>query len=138
MVSDKVVYWMAVGVLAIVVGNSLATRRGEWITCLGEQSLQVAQQVTDRAMAVLDRGGVLFDRTNDRLSDGQLVAVRVKTRLASMQTRLAIRQAALARLQADRVRMVTMTSRKYKVACPQVDTALDVAEPELEIVDDSQ
>ena len=76
MVSDKAMYWLAVGVLAIVAANSV-TRHSDWISSLNDRSLDVAQRVTDRAMAMAGRGGDIYDHTNDGLTRGQLAAIRV-------------------------------------------------------------
>ena len=138
MISDKALYWMALGILGLVAGNSLASRHRDWISCLSEQSLQVAQRITDGAMSAVDRGGSLYDRTDQRINQGQMVAVRLQTRLAAVQTRLASRQAALARLQADKVRMISLTAMKRGMACAQEDATVEAPAPEVDVQDDLQ
>ena len=138
MVSDRALYWMSVGTLALVAGNSLATRHGDWISCLGERSLGIAQRVTDRATSIIDRGDALSDRTEQRINQGQLVAVRLQTRLAAVQTRLARQQTALVRLQADKVRMISLTAMKQGMACAHKNVVVDVSGPDVDVSDDSQ
>jgi len=136
MVSDKAMYWMAVGVLALVAGNSLMTRHGDWVSCLGGESLHAAQRVTDRVMAMVRPGGTLFDGTNDRFARSELAVARVQTRIASVQARVATRQAELARMEAEKVRTFDFNMVNRTVKCPRQAVRVEVPEVQVEVSDD--
>ena len=136
MVSDKALYWIAVGVLALVAGNSLMTRHDDWVNCIGDESLQVAQRVTDRVMAMVRPGGTLFDGTNDRFARSEYAVARVQSRIASVQARVARKQADLARLQAEKVRTFDFTTVKRTVKCPRREVTVEVPDVQVEVSDD--
>lgn len=133
MLSDKALYWMAVGFLALVAGNSVVSSHGDWVSCLGEQSLQVAQGVTDRAMMAVSRAGTVYDQKNSSFPQGELAAMRMQTRLASIQGRLASRQA---RLQAEKIRLITLTNLKEGVICSRPEIRADVSDADENAIQD--
>ena len=133
MVSDKALYWVALGVLALVAGNSVMSTHGDWVSCLGEQSLQVAQRVTDRAMMAVGRAGTIYDANGRSFPQGELAAARVQTRLASIQGRLASRQA---RLQAEKIRVITLTNVKQRVICSRPEIRVEVSDADENAIED--
>ncbi len=119
MVFEKVGYWIAVGVLALVVSNNFVVRHENDVRALASRSLAAVQQVSGHAtrfMAVaemmLDKGGARFAQTETTLACAQ-------TRLASVQSMLASREAGLARVEAERARMVAMRQLGASVICPR-------------------
>jgi hypothetical protein len=124
MVSEKAWYWIAVGVLALMVSNNFAARHQDAIRCLASQSLASVEQVSGHtthfmAMAevMLGRGGASFARTQTTLA-------RAQTRLASVQTAMACREAAFARLQEEHARITTMQELGGAVVCPRQNLRL--------------
>ena len=134
MLSDKALYWTAVGFLALVAGNSVVSSHGDWVSCLGEQSLQVAQRVTDRAMMAVGRAGTVYDQNGRSFPQGEFAAARVQTRLASIQGRLASRQA---RLQAQKIRVITLTNPKQEVICSRPEIRVDVSDADESAIEDA-
>jgi hypothetical protein len=136
MVSEKTLYWLAVGVLSLAAINSTVARHQEWIASAADGSLEVAQRVADQAMRAVDQAGTMVGRTNTTSPRVQYAAARVQGRLARVQARIALQQASLERVQAEQVRMVTLATMKHVIACPHFE--VQVPEPDFEISDDSK
>lgn len=106
MVSLRTTYWMTVGVLALVLGNSLVSRHEDWTRCLADRSVQIADRFSARALTLAARAQTAFNR-------GETSVSRAQTRLALVQARVASRQA---RIQTIRIRTLTAPV----VVCPRV------------------
>jgi hypothetical protein len=136
MVSEKSLYWVALGVLALAAINSAVSRHQDWIASAADGSLQVAQRVSDQAMRAIGQAGTVLGQTNTSSPRVQYAAARVQGRLSRVQARIALRQASLARVQAQQLRMVTLANMKHILVCPRVE--VQVPEPDFEISDDSK
>ena len=119
MAFEKVGYWIAVGVLALVVSNNFVVRYENDVRALASRSLAAVEQVSGHAtrfMAVaemmLDKGGARFAQTETTLACAQ-------TRLASVQSVLASHEAGLARVEAEHARMAVMQQLGSAVICPR-------------------
>lgn len=119
MVIEKAGYWMAVGVLALLVSNHFAARAGDGVRCLASRSLATVERVAGdatRFMAtaetMLGRGGIGFAQTQTTLACAQ-------TRLASVQSVMAQHEAAFARAEAERARMVALRQLRGPLVCPR-------------------
>jgi hypothetical protein len=117
--SGKALYWTAVSVLALFVGNHFALRHEGDVHCLASRSLAAVQQVAGNATrfmataeTMLGRGGIGFAQTQTTLACAQ-------TRLASVQTVIARHEAALARVQAEHARIAAMQQLRDTVVCPR-------------------
>ena len=132
MVSEKSLYWLAVGVLSLAAINSTVSRSQDWMASLTDRSVDVAQRLSDHAMSAVDKAGILVAQSSPDSPRVQLATARVQGRLARVQAGIAARQACLARLQAQRVRMITVSAMQHSVVCPRVQ--VHVSEP-IEISD---
>ena len=120
MASDRALYAVAVGVLALGLGNSLVNTQPDWLRSLADRSVSVAEQVSGRAEGYLGMAQVMFGRSESGFGRAQAALGRMQSRLGSMQAQLGRRQAEMARVQSEQVRMVTMqTVRRIKVTCPR-------------------
>ena len=64
MASDRALYLMAVGVLALGLGNSLANHQPDWLRNLADHSISTAQQVSGRAQGYLGMAQFMFGRSD--------------------------------------------------------------------------
>lgn len=104
MASEKALYWMAVGLLALVAGNHLVSKLDH--TCLADKVRAAADRVSgqsDHLMAVTE---VMLGRTSTRVDRAETTLAMAQTRLVSVQTSMARQEAACARAEAVRARMM--------------------------------
>jgi len=106
--NDGAWYWVAAGVLALGLSNSLAEKQIVSFQGLPDQVQHVAEDftanVSDQAVSVLD-SAVRFSSGNQLGMDRVGIALaRVQTRVACLNTAVAERQAQRARLEAERAR----------------------------------
>jgi len=121
MKTDKALYWVAICLMAVGLGNSILNHHANFTRNLGLRAMAVANTISGRTQGQLDRADVLFDRTQAGFDRSQAAIDRVQTRVACLQTRMAERQAALARTQAMRTRMaVEQSVRNIMVTVPAV------------------
>lgn len=121
MATEKSLYFVAMCVLAVGLGNSLVKHHLGFARDLGQHAAILANAVTGRTEAQLDRADVVFDRTQASFDRGQAAMDRARTRMACLQTRLAQHQAELARVQADQARLsVARSVRKIVVTVPEI------------------
>jgi hypothetical protein len=117
MAFEKAAYWMAVGVLALVVSNNFAARHESAVHCLASRSLTTIEQVSSNATGLMTTVETMLGRHDPRYVQAQTMVACAQTRMASVQTLVAQRRAALARVQAEHARMVTMQQVDRTVAC---------------------
>lgn len=122
MVFEKAAYWMAVGVLALIVSNNLASRHGVNLGSLNAGSLPnrsfaAVEQFAGDATGLVGTAEQIFGRAGTRFAHSQSTLACLQTRLASIQSRLAQREAVLARVQAQRARMVAMQQLRGTALC---------------------
>jgi len=122
MVFERTAYWMAVGVLALVVTNNLASRHGLNLGSLDVDSLPnrsfaTVEQIGGDATGLLGTAEQIVSRAGSHFARSQRTLACLQTRVASVQSRIAQRQAVLARVQAQRARMVTMEQMRGVALC---------------------
>lgn len=118
MASEKACYWLALGVLALLVSNNFITRHEGVIGSLSRRSLAVAERVSDHATGFAATAGLMLDRDSTGFARTQATAARSQARLASMQTVLARQEAVFARLEAKRARVIALEPRVTQI-CPR-------------------
>jgi hypothetical protein len=122
MVFEKAAYWMAVGVLALVVSNNLASRHQLNLGLLNvgslpNRSFAAIEQVAGDATGLLGSAEGILGRAGSRFAHSQTTLACFQTRLASVQNRIAQREAVLARVQVQRARMVAMEQIRGTALC---------------------
>jgi hypothetical protein len=121
MATDKALYWIAICLMAVGLGNSFVNHHRDFTRNLGLRAMIVADTISGRTQGQIDRANVFFDRTQAGFDRSQAAVDRVQTRVACLQTRIAQRQAALARAQAVRTRMaVAQSVRNIVVTVPEI------------------
>jgi hypothetical protein len=117
MVFEKAAYWMAVGVLALLASNNLASRHRLNLGSLPNRSLAAVEQVAADATRLLGSAEVMLAQGGTRFAHSQTMLAGFQSRLASVQSRIAQREATLARVQAQRARMVAMQQLRGTALC---------------------
>ncbi len=117
MVLEKTAYWMAVGVLALVVSNNLAVRHGLNAGSLPNRSFAAVERVAGDATRLLGTAEVMLGQAGVHFARSQTTLACFQRRLASVQSRVAQREAILARVQAQRARMVAIQQLRGTALC---------------------
>jgi hypothetical protein len=126
---EKATYWMAVGLLAVMAGNAFVNRHEEWVRDLSDHSLQVAQEVSGRAMAYVNLAEMTLGRDQTRFVGAQTKVACVQARLASMEVAMARSQAGLAKLASERARLQAMEQMRPRLICPRRGFAIAIPQP---------
>ena len=117
MASEKTIYWMAVALMAVSLGNHFTNKYESG--CLADWAMATVQRLSAEANHFLAMGQVAFSAT-PRFSAPQATLARVQSGFASMQADIARQQAACARLEAQHARMIALEQmRNMRVLCPR-------------------
>jgi len=129
MVSEKNLYWLAVGVMAIVFTNSAATRQG-WLGNLESRSIHYANQISARTLATLNLTQLrVLPQESPRT---QTAALRAQAKLGCMQAAFARQEAAFARVEGQRARMDAMHHMHVDLLPQQQSLHIEI--PELRFI----
>ncbi len=137
MASEKAIYWMAVGLMALVAGNHFMNKIDQ--KCLNGRALAVVQQLSSEATHSLAMAEAMFSRTSLPWSDAEASGARVQAQLASVQTMVARQEAACARVEAQRARIMALQNMRrveMRVICPRQRVAIEMPAiqiPQIEI-----
>ncbi|MGA8493615.1 MAG: hypothetical protein WB711_24550 [Terriglobales bacterium] len=110
MILAKASYWMAVGILALIVSNHLAGSYRDEGRCLFNRSLTAVEQISGQVTRYIATAEMMLGGSEARL-------VRAQTRLASVQTMLASHEAALAKVQAQREQLMELQQLRGTIVC---------------------
>jgi len=144
MESEKTIYWITLGVLALATINGFATGHKGWGDRLADRSMAMVAQASGVAKNYAEVAGMvlgtdqtdaafapqaLLDVQNDVQSDVQNYA---QSRLACTERILVKRQAQLARLQALKVRLRTVRRMPRTITWSEPHIVVEVPElPEI-------
>jgi hypothetical protein len=124
MVSEKALYWMAVGVAALFLGNSFVGGRS-LTPSVADRSMVTAQRISGQAMRYATLAQVIFGRGEAGVVQAQTATASAQARLAVVQAAMAHREAAMARIQAERIRVL---ASQGVVACPRQSLVINLPE----------
>ena len=116
MASEKALYWMAVGVAALFLGNSFVGGRS-FTPSIADRSMATAQRISAQAMRYATFAQVIFGRGDAGVVHAQTATASAQARLADVQAATARREATIARIQAERIRV--LASREVVVCARQ-------------------
>lgn len=137
MESDKLIYWMTLGVLAIATISGLATAHQGWGDRIANRSIAMMAEASDVARNYAEIAGMVLGREEDSedptpalINIQNDVQNEIQPRLACAEHILVKREAQLARLQALRlqVRVVERVPRAIVLANPNVVEVLQPPE----------
>jgi hypothetical protein len=109
MTSEKGIYWIAVGVLALIVSNSATNNIGarhEFASRVADRSMAAAQRLACRGSQYLATLETFVGMQHSDSPRVEMAMMRAQTKLASLQTMIASEQSGIAQLQcakADRL-----------------------------------
>ncbi len=106
MASEKALYWMAVGMLALFMGNHLVSKYDG--NCLANKARVAAERVSGQGHRLMAMAEVTMGRTSTHFDRAQTAMAMAQIRMASVQTQFARQEAACARLEAGRARMIVL------------------------------
>jgi len=133
MTSEKAMYWIAVGVLAVAALNGFANRLGESVPAMADRSLALVSQASQAASDYIESARTTLGDGDFEFAPPAMAVVRAQTRLGCIQAPLARNQAALARVQADRFRVRVVESRSPRsITWPGGHVVIDVPQPQIE------
>ena len=124
MASVKALYWLAVGVAALFLGNSFLGGRG-LSPRVADRSMATAQRISGQAMRYVTLAQVIFGRGDAGVVHAQTATASAQARLAIAQATVARREAAMARIQAQRIRVL---ASRGVVACPRQNLVINLPE----------
>jgi len=126
MASEKALYWMAVGLVALMAGNHFASRfdgRG-----LAERSMAWVEQLSGQSGSAFAVAESWASSGSSRCVRAQAAMARAQAHVASVQTAMARQDAACARLQAERARLMTMQQTRVRVIVPNQNFRVEIPE----------
>jgi hypothetical protein len=126
MASERILYWAAVVVLAVFVGNHFANKYNGG--CLADRAMATVQGLSGEATHFVAFAQDMLGGT-PRFAGPELAMARVQSHFASMQADLARQQAACARLEAQRARMMAleqMQNVRIRAICPRQSVRVEV------------
>jgi len=127
--TEKAWYWIAMGVLAMFVGNHFAARHEGEIRCFGSQALAAVEQVSGQATHFVAMAETMLGRGETRFVGTQTALAEAQSQLASVQSVIAQHQAALARVQAEHARMAAIRELRGTVICPRQNLRMAIPLP---------
>jgi hypothetical protein len=139
MESDKLIYWMTLGVLAVATVSGLATGYPGWSDRLADRSIAMMAQASGVARNYAEIAGMVLGREEDSEdSSPALIDIQddvqneIQPRLACAEHILVRRQAQLARLQALKVRVRMMERAPRAIVWPNPNIVVEVPQlPEM-------
>jgi hypothetical protein len=127
--SEKVLYWIAVGVLAIFVTNSFAARHEDGVRCLARRALAAVEQVSAHATDFMAQSELVLGRGEFRCVRTQTALAGAQAGLASLQGMLASHEAVLARVETEHAEMVAMQRLNGRTICPRQNSRIVIPQP---------
>jgi hypothetical protein len=122
MASEKAMYWMAVGILALFMGNHLVSKYEG--NCLANKARAAVERISGQATHLMAMAEVAMGRPSTHFDRAQAAMAMAQVRMASVQTQFARQQAACARLEAGRARMIVLREMRIPVVSPRVGLAM--------------
>jgi hypothetical protein len=102
MASEKALYWMSVGLLALVAGNSFLARHTAGLRSVARRSLVMAEMVSGHATGSLGRAEIVLGQRGMRFDHAQMAMACAQTRLAGVQAAMARHEGELANIETER------------------------------------
>jgi hypothetical protein len=134
MASERAIYWMAVVVLAVFLGNHFVSKHEGG--CFADRAVATVQRLSGEATHFLAMGQAMLVH-GSRFASSEVAMARVQGQFASLEAGLARQEAACARDQARHARMIAlqqMENARIRVICPR--TNVNVKIPQMPAVHD--
>jgi hypothetical protein len=120
MASDKNMYWVALGVIALGLSNSFVSQHASCFRSVATRAAALAHDMSSRAKDRVAVAEALLGRGQATVARTQTAMDRAQVRMAFVQTVVARRQAEIVRLQNERVQAITRERISRAIArCPR-------------------
>jgi len=124
MASEKMTYWAAVGIMAVLLGNQAITRIDSH--CLRQRAIYAMQRLSGSANEMASRAQLVIDRDSSRYD-------HVQSQVACAQSRIAYAQGLLARKEAQLAQAQAMREQRV-IIMDQMRNSMRVPRPRIEVV----
>jgi hypothetical protein len=134
MASERAIYWMAVAVLAVFLGNHFVSKHEGG--CTADRAVAAVQRLSGEAAHFLAMGQAMLGH-GSRFASSEVAMARVQGQFASIEDGFARQEAACARSQARHARVMAlqqMERARIRVICPR--TSVNVEIPQMPAVHD--
>src|SRR5580704_12211539 len=137
MESEKILYWMTLGVLAMATVTGVVTEHRGWGDRLADRSISMMSRASEKAVNYAEIAEMVLgsgERNPARpprvvVGVPNYVQTDVQNRLACVQPILARRQAEMARGQAMRVHMRMLERAPRTIVWPDPNIVIDIPQP---------
>lgn len=138
MITDKAIYWMAVGIVALAAGNHLVSRFDG--RCLSQRTMSVVEHLSggpafaailDNTSAQCTRAQANMLKAQARIAASQVRFATMQGRFASAQDMMARHEVAFARLQAESDRLMALQQVQHvnlQIVAPSQNLRLAIPE----------
>lgn len=134
MESEKAVYWVTLGVLALTAATGFVNEHRGWGDRLAESSLAFVSQASEATANYAEIAGIVIGSGERDSADPSPAVVdvhdflqnEVQARLACVQSTLARRQTEMRRLQATRVQVRVMDRPAHAIVWSNPNIVIDV------------
>lgn len=121
MASDRGWYLIAVGVLALGLGNSTLNSHPDWLRNLTDRSAASAERMSAQAERYLGMAQILLGRSEASFGPAQSMLGRMQADVGVMQAEVARRQAEMARIEAANMPAISLPPvPSIRVSCPNI------------------
>jgi len=113
MANEKGLYWLALGVVALILVNGTALGRQDWLGRLADRSIELAERFSGRTMPALSLADMRSGSHSYGCARNQAAAARMQAKFACIEGAMARQQAEFARVQAQRARLETLQQMRF-------------------------
>ncbi len=129
MESEKVMYWVTLGVLALAAITGAVTGRAGWGEQFADRSIAMMSRASAQAMNYAEIAGIVLGSGEEDSARPVRTVVEAQNRLACVQRVMVQRQAELVRVQAMRVRVRALERAPRSIVVPAQNMVIEIPEP---------
>ncbi len=135
MESEKLMYWMTLGVLALATTTGFVSEHRTWGEGLVDRSIALVSQASEIAANAAGIAGLELGRGENDWASSPRAVVEARARLACVQSTMVRRQVEMSRLQAMKVRVRMLSRVPRTIVLPNQNLVIEIPQPPLTQVD---
>ncbi len=128
MQSEKMLYWVTLGVLAMAAITGAVSGQAGWGERLAGRSVAMMSRASAKAMNYAEIAGLALGSREDDSARPVRTVVEAQNRLACVQRVLVRRHAELVRVQAMRVRVRALERAPRTIVVPERNMVIEIPE----------
>jgi len=125
MANEKGLYWLALGVVALIFVNRTEVGREDWLGRLAHRSNELAGRLSGNTMSAVSFAGMRLGSQSLRCPRTQATAARMQAKFACMEGAMARQQAEFARIQAEKARLESLRQMRFEWMPQPQDFGID-------------